>query len=120
MKKLPIEPGEHISHACKQLAKAAPAFMVFNDIRVEAAEGESAETLFSRWNAESIRRSEEHEASEARKQHDQEMVINAANDLVDAAHGFELDGPVLTYTRELERRLVVAGYRVATPKRRAT
>ena len=41
--------GEYIRNACERLARAAPAFMVFNDVRVEATLGDSSAALFLRW-----------------------------------------------------------------------
>jgi hypothetical protein len=46
-----VEAGERIDAACRRLSARAPAFMVFNDTRVEAALGDTSESLFRRWTA---------------------------------------------------------------------
>lgn len=52
LRELEVMAGENISRACEALAKAAPAFMVFNGTRVEAAAGDTPETLFRVWQAD--------------------------------------------------------------------
>ena len=72
MKEVQVSPGENIARACERLAAEAPAFMVFNDIRVEAAPGEAASDLCGRWSAEMDRRRAEYESSDAYKAHQAE------------------------------------------------
>ena len=63
LKEINVPAGDSIDRACERLANAAPAFMVFNDTRVEASQGEPVETLFRRWarqragNGEPVQRS---------------------------------------------------------------
>ena len=53
MKELEVMCGDRIENACERLARVeAPAFMVFNDVRVEARVGETAGDLHARWSAE--------------------------------------------------------------------
>jgi hypothetical protein len=49
MKQLEVGAGDHIAKACQKLAKAAPAWMEFNGIRVEALGGESPADLRAMW-----------------------------------------------------------------------
>lgn len=49
MNEIQAHPGERIDIACRRLAEAAPAFMVFNGTRVEAEPGDTAEVLCERW-----------------------------------------------------------------------
>lgn len=49
MKEIEVPAGDTIHRACTRLAAAAPAFMVFNDTRVEATPGETPEELCRRW-----------------------------------------------------------------------
>jgi hypothetical protein len=49
MKRYEPSGGEHIDRACERLVAMAPAFMVFNDIRVEAKRGDAAGDLKARW-----------------------------------------------------------------------
>lgn len=67
MNEVKTEWGECISQACERLQRAAPAFMVFNDVRVEAAPGDTAGDLQGRWTAEMDRRRREYEASDRYK-----------------------------------------------------
>lgn len=62
MKEMEAHAGDHIARACERLAKSAPAFMLFNDIRIEAQAGATAGDLVARYQAESARRSAEYEA----------------------------------------------------------
>ncbi len=57
-----VEAGERIDVACRRLAMAAPASMVFNGIRVEASPGDAAAELCDRWGAEMDRVRREYEA----------------------------------------------------------
>jgi hypothetical protein len=50
-----VDAGRNIGWACEQLARAAPAFMIFNDIRVEAHGGETPSELCEQWNASAQR-----------------------------------------------------------------
>ena len=43
--------GDHIRYACTKLAAMAPAFMMFNDIRVEAQPGDTVAVLEARYDA---------------------------------------------------------------------
>jgi len=58
-----IDPGagEHIDKACEKLVRAAPAFMVFNGVRVEAKVGDTAGDLHARWSEDMRLASEEHQ-----------------------------------------------------------
>jgi ribosomal protein S21 len=47
MKEIKVSAGDHITRACARLVKEAPAFMVFNDVRVEAKIGDTAGDLES-------------------------------------------------------------------------
>lgn len=49
MKELQVSPGDDITDACKRLAKAAPAFMIFNTIRVEADPGDAPGDLVAQY-----------------------------------------------------------------------
>lgn len=49
MKEIQGLAGEHIEKACAKLAREAPAFMVFNGVRVEAKLGDTAGDLQARW-----------------------------------------------------------------------
>jgi len=48
-KQIDVSPGERIESACRRLADAAPAFMVFNGVRIHAARGETASQIHQRW-----------------------------------------------------------------------
>ncbi len=43
------EGGENIRSFCKRLEKAAPAFAVFNDLKITANVGDTAEDLFNQY-----------------------------------------------------------------------
>ena len=43
--------GDSIEHACAALVAMAPAFMLFNDTRVEAQPGDTAGDVHARWDA---------------------------------------------------------------------
>ncbi len=49
MKEIEVHAGERIDLALGRLVAEAPAFMVFNDTRVEAAPGETVQTVYERW-----------------------------------------------------------------------
>jgi hypothetical protein len=49
MKEIYLGAGERIERACDRLAREAPAFMVFNGVRVESRPGETAGDLHARW-----------------------------------------------------------------------
>ena len=72
MRKITAELGEHIGQACERLAKAAPAFMVFNDVTVVASPGQTASDLHAYWNAEMDRKRIEYEASPKYKRDQEE------------------------------------------------
>lgn len=57
--------GTHIVDACKRLAQEAPAFMVFNGVRVESKPGDSAGDLHARWQEAFERQCEEERAKRA-------------------------------------------------------
>jgi hypothetical protein len=59
MKHIEIAIGIDITEACRRLAEAAPAYMDFNGIRVEAKGGETAADLQAAFEAEMDRLSEE-------------------------------------------------------------
>lgn len=61
MKELDGLAGTHINDACERLVKNAPAFMVFNDVRLEAVPGVTAGDLVARYHAEMDRLRAEHE-----------------------------------------------------------
>jgi len=67
MKEIKVGAGEHIYKACERLAANAPAFMVFNDVRIEARGGETSADLHAVWQAESDRRHAEYIASDEYK-----------------------------------------------------
>ena len=54
--------GVHITAACKRLASEAPAFMVFNGVRVESKVGDTPGDLEAGWHAEMDRLRAKHEA----------------------------------------------------------
>ena len=54
--------GTHIAVACERLALAAPAWMEFNGVRVEAQLGDTAGDLRARWQAGMDRACEESDA----------------------------------------------------------
>jgi hypothetical protein len=62
MKEVEAHAGDHISRACERLAANAPAFMMFNEIRIEAREGETAGDLAGKYHVESDKRAKEYEA----------------------------------------------------------
>lgn len=47
--------GERVHVACERLAESAPSFMVFNDTRVEAMPGDTAQAIYTRWLKASIK-----------------------------------------------------------------
>lgn len=49
MKELRVGPGDNISDACQRLVKAAPAFMIFNTIRIEADPGDTPGDLVAEY-----------------------------------------------------------------------
>jgi len=53
MKELIVEGGDTISRAAKKLVAEAPAFCVFNDIRLIADVGDTVESVLARYGAES-------------------------------------------------------------------
>ena len=71
MKEMKPEPGERIDLACDRLRALAPAFMVFNGIRVEAQPGDTVGVLCERWNEACDARQREYEATkdQAAKDH---------------------------------------------------
>ena len=62
MKEVEAMAGDHISGACERLAAEAPAFMMFNDVRLEAIPGVAAGDLVARYHAEMKRLASEHDA----------------------------------------------------------
>jgi len=82
MKEMHVDAGERIDRACERLAREAPAFMVFNDIRVDARGGESPGDLHGAWLAESDRRRAEYEASDLYKQRKAEAEVRAKREAV--------------------------------------
>ena len=58
-----IDPGagEHIDKACEKLVRAAPSFMMFNGVRVEAKVGDTAGDLHAKWSEDMRLASEEHQ-----------------------------------------------------------
>jgi hypothetical protein len=52
MKEIDLYVGTTVRQACEQLARAAPAFMVFNGARVESAVGDTPGDLQAKWRAE--------------------------------------------------------------------
>ena len=65
LKEISVGPGDRIDKACERLAREAPAFMVFNEVRVEAAVGDSAADLQGRWQAGMDRAREEYQRKRA-------------------------------------------------------
>lgn len=63
MKEYRSMPGDHISEACDRLVAQAPAFMVFNGIRLEATGAESAKDLVAKYHQECERQVEEYRRS---------------------------------------------------------
>ena len=51
-KELGIEAGMDISTVCRNLVAAAPASAEFNGVRLTTRAGDTAETLYARWNAQ--------------------------------------------------------------------
>lgn len=49
MKEIEVSAGENIERACDRLVAAAPAFMVFNGVRVVARSGDSRSSLLAAW-----------------------------------------------------------------------
>jgi hypothetical protein len=62
MKEIESFGGVHITKACERLAREAPAFMVFNGVRVEAKVGDSPDYLHGLWAAGMKAASEKYEA----------------------------------------------------------
>lgn len=67
MKKMEVECGDVINNACERLASMAPAFMIFNDTRVEAQPGDTAAKLYDDWYAARTKAQAEYEASDEYK-----------------------------------------------------
>lgn len=65
LKEIDVGVGERIDKACERLAREAPACMVFNDVRVEAAVGDSAGDLQGRWQTGMDRAREEDQRKRA-------------------------------------------------------
>jgi hypothetical protein len=80
MKEIEVGCGDHVARACERLVKEAPAFMVFNDVRVEARPGDSAADLHGRWTAEMDRKRREYEASPECKRHQEEGAKRAVEE----------------------------------------
>lgn len=80
MNEIQVSWGDDIGRACARLAAAAPAFMVFNDVRVEASVGDTAADLQVRWSAEMDRKRREYEASDLCKQHEAEAKARAVEE----------------------------------------
>lgn len=78
MKEIHIEAGENISSAAKKLAANAPAFCIFNDIRVEAKGGESVDQLTASYFTAIDVRSAEYRNSDEGKQAAQERTDRIA------------------------------------------
>lgn len=55
--------GEHVNEACARIVAKAPAFAVFNDVRLEATIGMSAGDLVAHYHAECERRRLAYEAT---------------------------------------------------------
>src|ERR1039458_4392076 len=51
MKEMPVDAGRNIGAVLRQLLKEAPAFCIFNDIRIEAHEGETLDQVGMRYDA---------------------------------------------------------------------
>lgn len=51
MKEIEVEAGEWIGSAVRRLVASAPAFCVFNNVRLEARPGESADDVWRQWTA---------------------------------------------------------------------
>lgn len=68
MKEITVFAGDYIGNVCAQLAKEAPAFAVFNDIRVEANPGETAGDIQAKWQTAYERRHREYIQSAAYKE----------------------------------------------------
>jgi len=80
MKEMKLLPGENISDACANLAKQAPAWMNFNDTRVEAKPGDTAGDIYQRWDAERTRKQEEYRASPEYKKQQEEAAKHRAEE----------------------------------------
>jgi hypothetical protein len=66
MKEVEAYAGDHISLACKRLAAEAPAFMTFNNIRIEACPGDTAGDLEAKYQGASEERARAYEAERKR------------------------------------------------------
>lgn len=80
MREIKGSPGEHVSDVCIRIAENAPAFTVFNDIRIVALGGETAGDLIAAWEAESERRRTEYLASDRYKKEQEESKRRAAKE----------------------------------------
>lgn len=80
MNEIEVGCGEEIGRACERLARAAPAFMVFNGVRVEAPPGAAAADLHARWSADMDRRRQEYEASDEHKRREAESKVRHAEE----------------------------------------
>ena len=49
MREINFGVGEHIERACERLVREAPAFMIFNGVRVESKVGDTADDLHAKW-----------------------------------------------------------------------
>lgn len=64
MKEVEAYAGDHISRACERLAAAAPAFMMFNEVRIEAQPGSAPGDLVAYYHSESEKRAEAYRAKQ--------------------------------------------------------
>lgn len=87
LEEIDVDAGERIDMAVKKLAAAAPAFMVFNGIRVEALAGEAPAELFAKWSVACEQRA----AAQVRKRTDR---LEEATSLLRRwiARGFPMGG----------------------------
>lgn len=80
MKEIKVFAGDEITKACERLAREAPAFAVFNEVRVEAKPGDSAGVLVARYHAEMDRK----RADSERKRREWEATPEGQKALADA------------------------------------
>ena len=105
MKKMNVGLGDEITKTIAQLIIAAPAFCVFNGIRIEANVGDKVSTILGKWEAAVAKRREEYEASDEHKEWEHRSALKVASlneviiNAVDALPHLDLDdlGQVLAW-----------------------
>jgi hypothetical protein len=65
VKEMPVPGGCWIAHAITRLVEEAPAFCVFNGIRLEAEVGVTEDSVWEQWTTKTQKRAKENEEKEA-------------------------------------------------------